>query len=320
MSRRLSIFSAPLSAVLSFVLVLACLSTSASSADDAANNTNNANDTDQPTATQQQTALLARYQQLKDTLAHSIFGAPIQLNSNIHKRVAQGEVFAVLNTPLTALRKTLSQPAQWCDLAILHINIKTCLYGNDWVKFFVGRKYYQTPDAAFELQYHFSTVANTDQYLNIKLTAADGPLGTSDYLIKLEATAIDAEHSFIRFEYRYRFGFMGKLAMQTYLATLGRHKVGFTVTGTDDNGDPIYIKGLQGVIERNVMRYIFAIQSVLETKPAAGTEQHTAQLKSWYTHIEQHPRQLVELSREEYMENKKRELANQLEMQGAMQP
>ena len=84
-------------------------------------------------------------------------------------------MLAVLNTPLAALRKTLSRPAQWCDLAILHIIIKTCLYGVDQVKFFVGRKYYQTPDEAYELQYHFTIVANSDNYLNIKLNAPDGP-------------------------------------------------------------------------------------------------------------------------------------------------
>ena len=150
--------------------------------------------------------------------------------------------------------------------------------------------------------------------IQVKLNAPDGPLGTSDYLITLEATAIDAEHSFIRFEYRYRFGYIGKLAMQTYLATLGRNKVGFTVTGTDDNDEPIYIKGLQGVIERNVMRYIFAIESVLEAK------QRTSRFQHWYNHIEEHPRQLVELTREDYLDNKQRELSNQLDGQKAMRP
>ena len=111
---------------------------------------------------------------------------------------------------------------------------------------------------------------------------------------------------------------MGKLAMQTYLATLGRHKVGFTVTGTDDNDEPIYIKGLQGVIERNVMRYIFAIQSVLETRQTS--EQRTARFQHWYTHIEKHPRQLVELTREDYLDNKQRELSNQLDRQKTMEP
>jgi hypothetical protein len=40
----------------------------------------------------------------------------------------------------------------------------------------------------------------------------------------------------------------------------------------------------------------------------------------WYAHVQQHPKQLMELSREEYMSNKKRKLKNQLKMQAALQP
>jgi hypothetical protein len=265
-------------------------------------------------------ALVAKYHQLKDQLAHSVFGSPILLNSTTADNLARGEVYALLEAPFAALSETLSQPAQWCELAILHINIKTCLYRADQVQFFVGRKHYQTPDEAFALQYHFAQLANDNTYLNIKLNAPDGPLGTSDYLINLEAIPIDAQHSFIRFEYRYRFGFMANIAMQTYLNTLGRNKVGFTIIGTDKNADPIFIKGLQGVIERNVMRYIFAIQSVLEARKSAVEYRHTAQLVRWYAHIQEHPKQLVELAREEYMHNKQRERSNQLEMQKALPP
>lgn len=264
--------------------------------------------------------LAAKYHQLKNELAQSIFGSPILLRSEIGDSHAQGEVYALLDTPFPALRKTLSQPAQWCELTILHINIKTCTYLEDQVQLFVGRKYYQTADEAFPLQYRFKQLINNDRNLHIKLTAPDGPFGTSDYLISLEATPIDKQHSFIRFQYRYQFGFMAKMALQTYLATLGRNKIGFTVVDTDENGEAIYIKGLQGVIERNVMRYVFAIQSLFETEKSAAEDRHTAQLAHWYAHIQEHPQQLMELSREEYMSNKQREYSNQLKAQEALLP
>ena len=187
------------------------------------------------------------------------------------------------------------------------------------MQLFVGRKHYQTPGKAFPLQYRFAQQAN-DHQLSVKLTAHTGPFGTSDYLISLEATPIDEHHSFIHFQYHYQFGFMAKIAMQAYLATLGRKKVGFTVVDTDENGKAIYIKGLQGVIERNVMRYIFAIQSVLEARKSPDENRHTDQLARWYAHIQEYPRQLVELTREEYMGNKQRECRNQMEMQKALLP
>jgi hypothetical protein len=264
--------------------------------------------------------LVKKYKELELELSQSIFGEPIVLNSDVGEDYAQGEVYVLLNTPFLALDEMLSQPAQWCELAILHQNIKTCAYGKnetgeDFIQLFVGRKHYQEPSSAFSALYKF-TLDEKDRFtLNVNLSAPKGPLGTYNYNINLEAISIDEQHSFVHFQYRYQYGFFADVAMSTYLATLGRNKVGFTVTGENENGEPIYIKGLQGVVERNVMRYIFAIQSVLEARESPEEFRQTAELMRWYAHISNHPKQLVGLTREEYLDNKKREIENQKEMQ-----
>lgn len=252
-----------------------------------------------------------QYHALEDSLANNPFDAPIVLRSTVDKRQAQGEVFAVLDFPLSQLRTLFTQPVHWCEVAFLHVNIKACIHHEDQLRFYAGRKYYETPSQAFPLQYRFAIRANQDNYFNVQLNAPDGPFGTSDYFIQLEAFPIDDKRSFIRFQYHYRFGWIAKLAMETYLATMGSHRVGFTVTGTDDDGQPIYVKGIQGVIERNVMHYLLAIQSLLETAEAPAKGHYLAQQTQWYGHIAQYPDQLVELSREEYLDNKQRERANQ---------
>ena len=61
------------------------------------------------------------------------------------------------------------------------------------------------------------------------------------------------------------------LAEKAYFATLGRGKVGFTVTGTDQNGKALYIGGPRGAIERNAVRYYFAIQTVHEFRAIPKT-------------------------------------------------
>ena len=68
------------------------------------------------------------------------------------------------------------------------------------------------------------------------------------------------------------------------------------------------------------MRYIYAIQSVLDARKSPIEHRHTAQQMRWYAYIQEHPRQLVELSREKYMSNKQRERSNQLEAQKALLP
>jgi len=264
--------------------------------------------------------LFDKYQQIKDQLANSIFGEPILLHSKTGSDYAQGEVYVLLASPFSALRSSLSQTSKWCELTILHVNIKTCTYQHNALQLYVGRKHYETPDQAFPLQYRFESPTNSKQQLHVKLTAPEGPFGTSDYLISLNAIPIDAQHSFVHFKYRYQFGFVAKMAMQTYLATLGSNKIGFTILGADENGEAIYVKGLQGVIERNVMRYIFAIQTLLENQTADGEDRYLAQLLRWHTYIQQHPRQLLELSNEEYVSNKQRERKNQRLAQEELQP
>ena len=256
-----------------------------------------------------------KYHQLKKELDNSVFGSPILVTSENGDQRVKGDVYVLLETPFLDLNETLTKPAQWCELAILHINIKACTYRDDEVQIFVGRKHYQDPIDAHPVRYRFELPNNGSHDLTVKLTAADGPLGTSDYLISVNAIPIDEQHSFIHFTYRYQYGFLADLAMSTYLATLGRHKVGFTVTGKNKRGEPVYIQGLQGVIERNAMRYIFAIQTLLETKKSPEENRQTEQLNRWFDYISKYPKQLKEVRREKYLANKKIETANQKELQ-----
>jgi hypothetical protein len=263
--------------------------------------------------------LIEHYQELQPELAQSVFDSPIVLRSNTSKHHAEGEVFAVLDTPIDELQTLLSQPRHWCELAILHINVKACTFrtkkNRQKLTFYVGRQYYQEPSQAFPLEYHFEKLENSNHHLYVNLTSVDGPFGTHDYLISLEAVPIDEQHSFIRFQYRYQFGWWARVAMSTYLATIARHKVGFTVIGTDMEGNPDYIKGMQGVVERNAIRYIYAIQAMLDVSKQPADERQQQGFARWYTLISRHPRQLVEYTREEYYVRKKQELKNQLALQ-----
>ena len=67
--------------------------------------------------------------------------------------------------------------------------------------------------------------------------------------------------TFIHFKYTYHYGFLARVAISGYLATLGRKKVGFSVDSYDENNEPVYVKGMQGIVERNSMRYFIAIRA-----------------------------------------------------------
>ncbi len=68
--------------------------------------------------------------------------------------------------------------------------------------------------------------------------------------------------------------------MQGYLATIGRDKVGFSIVGSRADGQPVYVHGTRGVIERNTMRYYVAIEAYLGTM-ALPPPPHSSSNAAW---------------------------------------
>jgi hypothetical protein len=109
--------------------------------------------------------------------------------------------------------------------------------------------------------------------------------------------------------------------MQTYLGTIGRGKMGFTVVGQQSDGRPLYIRGMRGLVERNTMRYYLAIDAfigALSEPPQARLEKS---LRDWFTAIERYPRQLHEMEEGEYLAMKRKEyLRQQTEVRAKTRP
>ena len=143
------------------------------------------------------------------------------------------------------------------------------------------------------------------------LGAAEGPLGTKDYRIRIEAVPLDAGRTFIHMAYSYGYGFSAKLALQTYLGTMGRDKVGFTIDGKKADGTPSYIGGILGLLERNTMRYYLAIDAYLNAYSLAAAEQPERRIREWYASTERYAAQLHEMDEAEYLDMKRKELRRQ---------
>jgi hypothetical protein len=89
-----------------------------------------------------------------------------------------------------------------------------------------------------------------------------------------------------------------RLGTQAYLATFGRDKVGFTVTSKTPDGQPEYIRGLRGLVERNAMRYFLTLDAYLS---APAQDQAERRQRHWFAAAEQYPRQLHEVDLETYL-------------------
>jgi hypothetical protein len=198
---------------------------------------------------------------------------------------------------------------------MLHLNVKGCTWrgsgGASMLNVAIGRKFDQPVADAHKVEFVYRVTANTADYVQIQLSAETGPLGTKDYHIVLEATPIDAKTSFVHMSYSYGFGLAARLAMQGYLATLGRSKVGFTIVGRKSDGTPVYAGNVRGVIERNAMRYYLAIDAYLAALAALPGEQPEKRIRGWIASVERYPRQLHEMEADEYLVMKRKELARQ---------
>ena len=88
------------------------------------------------------------------------------------------------------------------------------------------------------------------------------------------------------------------------LSTLGRAKVGFSVVERTAAGEPIYVKGVRGVAERNTMRYFLAIEAHLGALAVPARERRDKALRDWFDATERYP-QLREMSRDDYLAMKR---------------
>lgn len=259
--------------------------------------------------------LRAKYASLEPQLRQNQFKRPLVLNSTETPSRSMGDIYAIVDFPYDAVNSGLNNPDHWCDVLILHINTKYChaMVGpsGTTLRVNIGKK---TPQRLFDVarvEFNYSVAAATPEFLEIVLNAEKGPLGTSDYRILLQAVALPNAKTFLHLTYSYATNFAARLAMRTYLVTIGSNKVGFTVLGTRADGQPDNIGGMRGVVERNTMRYFLAIDSFLEAAREAPAIQLEKRLQSWFTAVERYPRQLHEMDWGEYLEMKRAEYVRQ---------
>jgi len=284
-----------------FALALACLCANLARAGDSDAN---------PAA-----ALRGRYDVLQDKLSHNQFQRPLYLDSSEAPGGVAGDIYALVNYPFATAGAALNAPASWCDILMLHLNIKYCRASTDGrgsvLQVNIGKKHDQPLDQSHRVNFAYRVAAEVPGYLKVMLTADEGPLSTHDYRIIFEAVPLDDARTFIHFTYSYAYGFAGRLAMQAYLATIGSNKVGFTVTGKQSDGGPLYIGGMRGLVERNTVRYYLAVEAFLGALSAPPQARREKSLRDWFTASERYPRQLHELEQNEYLEMKRREFLRQ---------
>ncbi len=263
-------------------------------------------------------AMRALYERVRNILDDPTPENPFYLQASSTEDTESGEAAVYLPLSLDEVSNALDSVSNWCDILPLHINVKTCTYNQvgDRMNLYMGRKFYQTPDNAFKLTYSFKTYTS-DNYFAAVAHAEEGPLTTSDYQIKLEFIALDNK-TFGRIYVSNHQSWLSKKGMEIYLSTLGKDKQGIKVIDRNEQGEPVYSSGAIGVAERNLIRYYFAFMTFFDSTAKADTEKrYEHQLNNWFDRTEGFP-QLYEMSKQEYLLDKRKERENQLTLQKAV--
>ena len=257
------------------------------------------------------TALHTRHLALREQLASNSFQRPLVLESTQTSKDVSGEIYTVVQYPFAKVSAALAGPQVWCDILFLHLNTKACRISREPqgtnLLMNVGKKFDQPLEDSFRLTFAWKLADQGADYLRVRLTAGDGPISTRNYRITLEAVPLENGTTFLHLSYSYGFGLTGKIAMAAYLGTVGRVKVGFTLTGKDENGQPGYIDGMRGLVERNTMRYYLAIEAYLGALEVPPGAQFEKRIGDWFAAAERYPRQLHEMEQAEYLKMKRSE-------------
>ncbi len=254
--------------------------------------------------------LRAKYQELREPLRTNSYQRQLYIESAENPNSLQGDVYAVLDHPFDKVKTSLQDTTAWCDIMLLPFNTKYCHASDGQLAVRIGRKVTQPVDQAYKIDFRFQNVAASSDFFDARLTAPQGPVGTRDYRIRVEAVPLDAGHTFMHLSYAYGYGTAGKFAMSAYLSTAGASKVGFSQSKEPGEQGRL-TGGVRGAIERNAMRYYLAIDAYLDSLAAPEAQRVDRRINAWFTATERYPRQLHEMDRATYVQMKRAEYDRQ---------
>jgi hypothetical protein len=257
--------------------------------------------------------LRAKHAEVAARLSDSPLHAPLLVESTETADRVRADVYALVDYPLAAVRAGLGGAGRWCEVLILHLNVEFCAESargeGSSLDVSIGRSYDQPLQDAYRVEFVHRVGASGPDYLDVHIDAKSGPAGTNEYHIRLEALALGDDRTFLHLENSFGYGWLAWTAVKSYLMTVGRDKVGFTLAeATPPGAAPSYIGGVRGLVERNAMRYYLGVEAFLAAQALPEPEQLERRLRVWFAATERYPRQLHEIDETTYLATKRVEV------------
>lgn len=260
-------------------------------------------------------SLIDKYHKIEKELEKSTFAIPFYVESSVSKNASHVDIYGTIKYPFDIVQNELLIPTNWCEILLPHINVRACTYKkvkDTWLlTIYNVNKFSEPLEDAYQMKFDYRVSKLQPRYLDIALTAHEGPSHTKDHQFGFESTPLDDGRTFIHLRYSFGYSTWRYLLMKTF----GGGKIGFSVIGSDSNGSPVYVRGLRGSVERNVVRYYLAILAYMDTLEIPAEQRFEKRISQWYALAARYKKQLLEMEKEEYLTYKRHDRESQQKLQ-----
>ncbi len=267
-------------------------------------------------------SLIDKYHKIEKELEKSSSAIPFYLESSMSQNVSHVDIYGAIKYPFDIVENGLQLPTNWCDIVLLHTEVRACTYkkvDDTWLLTLYTVKKFQDPlEDAYQMKFEYHVIAEQLGFFAISLSAPEGPFSTKDHQIGLEVLPLDKGRTFIHLRYSFRYSPLGYFLMKTYFSIFGGGRIGFSVIDTDREGNPVYVGGLRGAIESDVVRYYLAILAYVDTLKIPIEQRFEKRMSQWYDLTARYKRQLFKMEKEKYLTYKRQDQESQLILQGAL--
>jgi hypothetical protein len=240
----------------------------------------------------------------------------------VSKNASHVDIYGTIKYPFDIVENELQLPTNWCDIVLLHSNVRACTYkkvNDTWLLTLYNVKKFQDPlKDAYQMNFEYRVIAQQPGFFAISLAARGGPFKTKDHQFGLEAIPLDEDRTFIHLRYSYRYSSLGYFLMKSYFSLFAGGRIGFSVIGADSDGNPAYVGGLRGAVEGNVLRYYLTILAYMDSLMIPVEQRFEKRMSQWYDLTARYKRQLFEMEKEKYLTYKRQDQESQLILQGAL--
>lgn len=260
-------------------------------------------------------SLIDTYHKIEKELGKSLFAIPFFIESSMSKNASHVDIYGTVKYPFYIVQNDLLVPTNWCEILLPHIKVRACTYkkvNDTWLlNIYNVDKFSEPLEDAYQMKFEYRVSELQPRYFNISLAAPEGPSGTKNHRFGLEATPLDEGSTFIHLRYSFSYSRLVYLLMKLF----GGSKIGFSVTGTDSDGNPVYVDGLRGSVERDVVCYYLSLLAYLDTREAPAQQRFEKQISQWYDLAGRYKKQLLQMEKEEYLTHKRQDRESQHKLQ-----